>query len=90
MNRKPVYFGAKKRIISCPNGRLRAAGILVPFLDGLVAERSHLAGVRAFMNGAGLRGQFEAKADSAEVHRHPWRWRSLPALRHADANQRVC
>ena len=24
MNRKPVYFGAKKRIISCPNGLWQA------------------------------------------------------------------
>jgi hypothetical protein len=57
----------------------------------LVGGRSHPAGVHAFMSkwGGRLRGQFEATADSAEVHHHPRRWRSLSALRQSDANQGI-
>jgi len=50
---------------------------------GLIGERSHLAGVRAFTSSVerAVAGQFEAKADSAEVRCHSGRWRSLSALR---------
>ena len=37
-----------------------------------------------------LRGQIEEQAISKEVHRHPRRRRSLPAMRQSDANQGVC